>query len=404
MKFRLNDTYTTIAAYALIVALVMLLFVLALLNFGSLLNGFLALVTVLRPINYGLVFAFLLLPLVKLFESALAKFIRRKRPVSRLRRILSILLAYLVAAAVIMLFVLILLPQVSASYKDLENKISGYITTAQGWLDKMASGSEFFADQYAKISDVLDEFITDTTKLLTDISPYLLNFVRFLVNEMKNILIGLILAVYILMSKEKLAAGMRRFMRALLGDRTYRFFLHVTRLTYVTFSEFITGETMDATLMGMILFALMKIFQMPYAPLISLIVGITCFIPSIGAYIGAVPGILIIFIVDPHKTIWFVLMIIVLQQLNCIFIEPKILSEQNEMSALWVLTSIIVMSALLGVWGLIIGVPCFMIVRTLIRESLDLRLRAKGLPVRTSAYYDMPAENPAEHDEKPPQA
>jgi len=386
MKFTPNEKYNTISAYVLIVTLVTLIFIIVGVNFDSVTSGVSGFIDVLKPIIYGFVFAFLLLPLVNMFERLVFGRVNKKKPRSLLRRVLSLTAAYILAAVFLMLFGFIFIPQAAQNYRDFEIRISEYIGIVQDWLMKLARESEFFASQYAKVSGLIMEFIKDSRELLSKITPVIISVFGSVVTETKNILLGVIISIYFLMGKERLAAAAHRILRAATGDRLYRFVMHAAKLSYVTFSEFIIGETLDSILMGMILFTLMNIFGMPYASFISLLVGVTFFIPSIGGYIGAIPSTLIMLIAAPDKVLWFLIIIIGLQIFDGVLIEPKILSEQNAMSALWVLIAIVVMSALLGFWGLIIGVPLFMIIRTLIKETLEARLISKQLPTSTLDY------------------
>jgi len=387
MKFSPDEKYTTIAAYVIIVALVTMLFVIIGLNIagiGGMIGKF---VDIIKPIIYGFIFAFLLHPLVSMFDRLVFAKVNKSKPLSKLRRGLSIFCAYLLAAVFLMLFGFIIVPSAAQNYNDFFSRIAEYVGVVQGWLTALADNSELFKDQLAKVSELLNELLVNSYKLLNTVTPYALNLIGRVVTETKNIGIGLIISVYFLISKESLAAAVKRILRAVLPDKLYDWILHVGQLSYVTFSEFVVGETLDSILMGMILFTLMSILGMPYASFISLLVGVTFFIPSIGGYIGAIPSTLIILIAAPSKAVWFLIIIIGLQLFDCLLIEPKILSEQNSMSALWVLIAIVVMSGLLGFWGLIIGVPLFIVIRTLIKEALEKRLASKGLDISTSAYY-----------------
>jgi len=388
MKFTPNEKYNTISVYVLIVTFVTLIFIIIGVNIDAIKSGASGFIEVLKPIIYGFVISFLLLPLVNMFEKLVFGRIKKSKPYSTLRRALSLFAAFTLAAVFLMLFGFIFIPQVSQNYREFESRVSEYIGIVQEWLMKLARESEFFASQYAKVSELIGEFISDWRELLGKVTPIVISIVGQVVTETKNIALGVIIAIYFLLAKEKLAAAARRIVRAAVSDKLYGYIMHASKLTFVTFSEFIIGETLDSILMGMILFTLMNIFGMPYASFISLIVGVTFFIPSIGGYIGAVPTTLIMLIAAPGKVIWFLLIIIGLQIFDGIFIEPKILSEQNSMSAMWVLIAIIVMSALLGFWGLIVGVPLFMVIRTLVKEALEARLKNKGLPVSTSDYMD----------------
>lgn len=387
MKLFDNEKYNTISIYVILVIIFNILCVVFFTNFDVILSFLSILINASKPLIYAFFFAFFLTPLLKLCDNRLLFFIGRKKPKPKLKKILSIVLTYIIALGVITFFIFIIIPNIMESYNDLESKIDVYIVYAQNWIEDMIGTSEFFAEQYAKVIDSLQELVADSHRLFNDISPHVINFVKNFVSEATSIFLGVLFSIYFLISKDTVRGQSKKILRSILSKEKYNSALKVFNLINVTFNEYIIGKTLDSILIGLLSFILMTILNLPYPSLVSVIVGVMSFIPFYGIYIGALPGIFIIFIASPIKALWFFLIVILLQQIDSNIIEPRILSEKNGLSALWVLIAIILMSGLLGVVGLFIGVPLFTVLYTLFREWVEKRLDTKKLPVSTKYYY-----------------
>ena len=203
--------------------------------------------------------------------------------------------------------------------------------------------------------------------------------------------IGVILAVYFLLVKERLIAQIKKAGRALLSGKRYSAMAKGINLADKNFGGFIKGQLADALVMGALCLICTFIIGIPYYPLVSTLVGIACIVPVFGSLIGTVAGSLIILLADPIQVIWVVLFMIVLHQVNKRMIRPKIIRSGVEASSVFMFTAIIVMTGLLGFWGLIIGVPVFAILYTIMHSAVDRRLAKKGLPTDTYEYYSTEA-------------
>ena len=387
MKLFNNEKYNTISVYALLIILFNILCIIIFLNIEIISGWKDILFEVGKPIIYAFFFAFFLSPLMKFCNNKLLFFIGRKKPKPKLKKVLSIILTYIIALSAITAFIFIIIPNITKSYFDLESKIGGYIIYAQNWIEDMIGTSDFFAEQYTKVVDSLQDLIADSYQLFNNVSPVIINLLKSIFNETTSILLGMVFSIYFLLEKDKVRAQSKKLLRSFMSENVYNYSLKVFNLINVTFNEFIVGKTLDSMFIGLLCFILMTIIGLPYASLVSIIVGVMSFIPFYGIYIGAVPGIFIIFIASPIKALWFFIIIILLQQLDSNFIEPRILSEKNGLSALWVLIAIILMSELLGIIGLFIGVPLFTVIYRLFKESVEKKLTAKKLPPDTVDYY-----------------
>ncbi|MDD6800318.1 MAG: AI-2E family transporter [Firmicutes bacterium] len=433
MKFEKNDKYTTIAVYVLITSSVIILFTALCLNFSSIMDKFGLLTEILKPILYAVIISLILMPLEAFCYNKILSFVEKKEKRPRLRKILSLVLTYAIVIAMLVSFISVVIPQVMTSYNDLVEKGPDYIKAALRWLEKQLNSMDFLdpvinfgqnAAEYdsekiipieylrpelsvrgrltnplykamksaessgisINIAGMLLDLFENSYAMLDKVLPYVWSFLGDFITEIKNLLFGLIISVYFLASRGRLLAQIRKLSSALFSDAFRTRINKICHITYTTFVEFINGKILDALVIGVLCFIAMSVFRMPFAPLISVLVGVTNMIPFVGPFLGAVPGALIIFIVSPMKAVWFVVMIIALQQLDCNLIEPRIVGDKTGLPALFVITSVIVMGGFMGIAGLFLGVPLFAVFYALIREWANNRLKLKGLPVNTDDY------------------
>ncbi len=388
MKIEWNRKYTTIAIYAGLIILLGIIGVFIAIRFADLQSIFQRLYRVCKPLIYGFVFAYLLCPILNFHEKKVYAFLEKKRPRKKLKRILSLISTYLWVALFLTLFSLIVIPQVSSSFNSLQEKMSSYVQTAQAWVDEILSTSEFLAGQYEKLTASINGLIEQSYEILSAATPYITAYATKFVEEVKNSLLGIILSVYFLLSKEQLLAQTRKMMYAFLPEKAIHKITHVAQLSHKTFGGFISGKIMDSGIVGILCYIGMSILGMPYAPLISVIIGVTDVIPFFGPFLGAIPSIFILFLSDPMAAVLFAVLILVLQQIDGNLIAPLILGDKTGLSAHWVVIAITVMGGFFGILGMFIGVPVFAVIYVLIKEKTEENLSRKGLPEATRSYYD----------------
>ena len=199
----------------------------------------------------------------------------------------------------------------------------------------------------------------------------------------------LIISVYVLYSKETFAGQAKKLVFAFLETKTANQFIKDIRFVSDTFIGFISGKIIDSIIIGVICFAGTNIMQMPYALLISVIVGVTNVIPFFGPYLGAVPSAILILMVNPLKCVYFIIFILVLQQVDGNFIGPKILGQSTGLSGFWVIFSITIFGGIMGIPGMIIGVPFFAVLYALARRIINRMLKKRGLPSETAKYKNV---------------
>lgn len=399
MKFKRNEKYESISIYAFITICAAVILCLGVVYFKNVRDALSNVFDVISPLTYAFVIAYLLSPLTSFIERKVITFKKSKKDRRKLRRALSILVAYLVVAALLTCIFLLLVPQIANSYNDLSQKIGNYVSGAQEWADNFVRNFPLFNGKYESLSEFmsvtdisasLSSFIANSSSFITDAANYLISSAGHLVVEVKNLVIAVVLAIYFLFSKEQLCGQCKKILSSIFKRKTYINIVNLTRYTHQKFGGFITGKILDAFIIGIITFILMGIFGMPYYPLIALIIGVTDIIPIFGPIIGAIPTGFLVLISDPGKVIWFILLVIAIQQLEGNIISPKILGESTGLSGMWVIIAITFGGGLFGIVGMIASVPAVAVLYALIKQQSEKKLARKGLPGETEYYIADP--------------
>ena len=389
MKFERNKKYATIALYVGLLILFGAFVVVFFINYHDFGSYVKTVFKVLTPILYGVVIAYILNKIVKIFERRIFVFLDKKEGKLKLKRSLSVICAYIVFIVVLALFVWLMVPQVVAGLNDLSRNITFYIDAVTGWITKIGEKSETLAEYAKKIT----EYLKDITNVIYDfvidyIMPRVSGFLGEFVGVLKDLVVGIVLSVYFLLQKEKLIAQGKRFLRALLPDKGYSKFIHIAKQTDDSFGGYIVATAFDSLLVGIECFIIFGIFGIPYYPLVSLIVGVTNFIPFFGPFLGAIPSAFIIFIADPISVVWFIILVVIIQQIDGNFIMPKIVGKHIGLSSVWVVIAITIMSGLFGFFGMVFGVPIFSMIYVWIDDAVKNSLKKKSLPTEIIDYSD----------------
>jgi len=394
LKINWNQKYTLIALYSCAVTAIIVILVFIGFNFAGIFAQIKRFLAFVSPITYGFVIAYLVNPVMKFCENKLFGFVSKKKPHKKLQRALAMITAYLIFAVAITVFILLIVPQVITSYYDLQSKMSGYVTSAQKWVTDFISSTENSDGLSAIISYIdfdaiiesVNELIADSYKIIQEITPYIIDYIGGIINQLKNALLGIIFSVYFLAGKEKLAAQLKKMLYAIFSKVSVKKILGFASYTDMTFGGFIVGKIVDSIIIGILTFIVLAIFKMPYYPLISLIIGVTNVIPFFGPFIGAIPSIFFIFIADPMKAFWFALIILIIQQVDGNIIGPKILGVSTGLDSLGVIVAITIMSGIFGIPGMFFGVPLFAMILYCIDLLVRRSLGKRGLPLETADY------------------
>lgn len=331
-------------------------------------------IAIMSPFIWGIVFAFFLIPLANRIEK---HFPFKKKPTFRrtVVAIISVIIMILIIAA----FFAILIPQLIASASQLIETFKGYINNATLWMELFSDNFVISQELLNQLYDYLSKFISGFLAFVQEYMPNIVQTTISTFTGIGNFVIGIIVALYILIDRDHLKRQLTKLSMALFSDRHHSRISMVIELSIEKFTHFFIGKVIDSVIIGIMTFISMQLLNIDYAILISFIVGVTNIIPFFGPFIGAIPSIFVLLIIDPIQALIFMILILVIQQIDGNLIGPTILGDSMGLSSLWIMFAIIVGGAYFGVFGMVVGVPIFAIVYYLIREFVNNRLEEKGI-------------------------
>ena len=376
-----------------------LLFYFALLRMPTIVGGMKSLFKVLTPILYGLGIAFLLNPIVIIVDNHFRPFLygkfgdteKKKNRLFKISRMTGI-----VCGLAILLFIIIML--LNMIIPELYKSIRSMIITVPYQLNELVDSlmtldlknttvNQFLSNVIKESSEFIENWLkTDLLKQINAIMTNLTVGVINIITGVFNFLIGIIISIYVLFSKEVFASQGKKLIYALFKPSHANVLIHVVAKGNYIFGGFIIGKIIDSIIIGILCFIGLSFLHIPYTLLVSVIVGVTNVIPFFGPYIGAVPSAVLIMLNDPKMGLYFIIFIIILQQLDGNVIGPKILGDYTGLSVFWVVFAIIVGGGMFGVPGMILGVPTFAVIYYVVSMYIENRLRRKNLPESTEAY------------------
>lgn len=400
--------YWGVTAFAVIACAI--LFYMALNYIPALGNALGTLLAILSPFVWGLVISYLLNPLTKVMEknafSPLVAAInrRRKKPLGRkLARGLSVFLAEIIMLAILAALVSLIIPQLYNSINMIVQNSNVYINNITTWVTRLLEDypeiEQYASSMLGEVNQDLMAWLQNTVlPQLGDLVTGFTTGVYYAVKGIYNLIIGIIVSVYILSNMEGFKAGAKRLLYSLFRLETAEKLREGIAFTDQTFMGFINGKLLDSAIIGLICYIVCAILNMPYALLVSVIVGVTNIIPFFGPFIGAIPSAVIILMVSPPKCLIFIIFIIILQQVDGNIIGPKILGNSIGINGFWVMFSIILGAGLFGFWGMLLGVPVFVVIYTAIGSVITKRLKENDLPADGAEYYDIDHIDPVSHE------
>ena len=400
-RFRWDKKYLHWGVTAFCVIAASIVFYMALNYLPALGHGISRLIGILSPFIWGLVITYLLTPLMKSLErnffGPLSRRIYKKKWKYRGRRFsrgLSVLVSELVLLVILTALVYLIIPQLYSSIETIVQNSPTYAANASTWAEKTLKDLPQVADYIDQQLDLVNNNLWDW--LSNNVLPQLGSFVSSVSNGVMvavrgiyNLLIGIIVSVYILGNLESFSAGVKRLLYSIFSVEAADWIRDGIAFVNRTFTGFLNGKLLDSAIIGLICYIVCAILNMPYALLVSVMIGLTNIIPFFGPLIGAVPSALIILMVDPIKCLIFIVFIIILQQVDGNFIGPKILGSSIGINGFWVMFSIILGAGLFGFWGMLLGVPVFVVIYTAVNKLIDRKLRRSDLPWETASYVDL---------------
>ena len=305
-----------------------------------------------------------------------------------LRRGLAIILTIAALVLVIMFVVELLVPQVILTVESLAEKIPAFAErTANNLMALMDENPEvkewildFFNLESIDWASLVKNTLTFVGDKASSVMGGAVNVIGNVTNGIVNSVIGIVFAIYCLGRKEILARQGRRILYSILPEKTTDEIIRILRLTNVTFSNFISGQCLEACILGCLFAVAMAIFKMPYIPLVSGTIAVTALIPVVGAFVGCIVGAFFILVNDPLQAVTFVVMFLVIQQLENNLIYPRVVGTSIGLPGMWVLVAVSIGGEIMGVGGMLVMIPLTSVLYTLAREFTDKRLEARGIP------------------------
>lgn len=375
-------------------------------NLGVIASGFMRLLGILKPVIFGCIIAYLLNPLYKMYGRMFERLLKKKENISaKAKNItdgLSITLSLLTGILIIVVLCWMVLPQLIETVITLVNKLPKqaeyYYNSANAWIHNnkflKKQMQDFALDITNNMESMLNKDLFPWLKdeLLPNVNTFAVGFANGVISVFDvfyNLFIGIIVAIYLLGGKQTFSAQAKKLLYGIMKKEHADVVIRYVRISNETFSGFISGKLVDSTIIGILCVIVMWILGLPYAVLISVVVGVTNIIPVFGPYIGAIPSFLLILLVNPVQAIIFLVWIIILQQLDGNIIGPMILGESTGLSAFWVLFSILFFGGIWGIVGMLVGCPLFAVIYRIVKDIISNCLEHKKLSTITEDYKDL---------------
>lgn len=399
----LNEKNRKKIKISLIIILTSILFFFLLYKFSEVGSTISAVTNTITPVLYGVAIAYLLNPLVerirKPLTSCLAKQMKNQERAAKIAKAFAITVSVICALVIVSVLLWLIIPQLIESISKLVDAMPGYIKSVMDWYDNaLESGSDWanvvkeYLDKGLKAlntwlsTDLMDTINTAVTRLTSSV----IDFLSFIV----NMLIGIVVAIYALIEKDKFVGQAKKLTYTLFKPERANSIIDTARHGDKIFGGFLSGKILDSLIVGVIAFICLSIFKMPYTLLISVIIGVTNIIPFFGPFIGAIPCAFFILLINPMQCLWFVIFIVILQQIDGNIIGPKILGTTTGISEFWVTFSLLLFGGLFGFIGMIIGVPLFAVIYYVIKNLINRKIQERGLPAETALYRNAGSVDP----------
>ena len=334
------------------------------------------------PFVFGSVLAFILNVPMRWFEGLLEKV-----PKKGVRRTLAALLTFVAVLLVLALVFLLLIPQLSHTIEMLIPRLASFVIaigeSINEFLESNPEMMEWLVENTSFEALDWSQLVQKAVAILGNSFSKILSGALSAIGKLSTIVIdlviGLVFAVYCLFQKETLARQGRKLLYAFLPEKVSDYIIRIMRLTNSTFSNFLAGQCIEVVILGTMFALAMWIFGMPYIPLVSVLIAVTAFIPVVGAWVGCILGAFLIFVANPAQALWFIIMFIILQQLENNLIYPKVVGTSIGLSGMWVLVAVGIGGQIMGVAGMFLMIPIVSVFYTLLQEHTNHRLHLREI-------------------------
>lgn len=375
MKFKTRKDILFIISYIAII-------IFALVNFDKIIKVFGYVINVLSPFIIGALLAFVLNVLIKFIETKIFGKIKNGKVWKKIKRPLSITISLILVGLVIYFVMNLLIPQLRNSVSLFTETLPGYKEDVIGILEKFDVGQTTID----KVGEYLDNFTKVITDYIKDNSKDVLSITTEVAASIISIvskgIISLVFAIYIIAQKETLKRQVNKLMKAYLKPSVSNKITDIATMSNKTFSNFVTGQCLEAIIFGVLCFFGMLVLRLPYASTISVVIGFTALIPVFGSIIGTALGAFLILMISPVKAIIFVVFIIVLQQLEGNLIYPKVVGKSIGLPGMWVLFSVTIGASVAGIWGMFVATPLFSVLYSIFSKIVNDRINKNKVAIK----------------------
>lgn len=363
-------------------------------NYIKVLGLLAAAVNMAAPFILGAAIAFVLNVPMRRIESSLSHVLKKG---SRLLRPVSMALSILLVAGVLFLVMFVVAPQLVSTLLGLQSSIPVFFGEVRQWLEQLFAENPQILINMEQIQIDWQQLFNDSLKFLKNGAGSMLDTTFSaaisIVNGMSTFLIGFIFSIYILLQKENLIRQIKKLLAAFLPERTVEGIVRIAALTSRTFSNFFTGQCMEAVILGSMFFIVLVVLRLPYALLIGVLIAFTALIPVFGAFIGWAVGAFLMLIISPMDALLFSVVFFTLQQIEGNMIYPHVVGNSVGLPSIWVLVAVTLGGSMMGVVGMLIFIPLCSVLYTLLRDTVNERLKRRKLSVKPDDLKRDSAEN-----------
>lgn len=398
MKLHRHQKYFKWGLTAFFVIAAAMLFWLVLSDLSGFYGLIKKLVSILAPILYGCLFAYLMNPVLEFTRKCMRKLLSRtklkEKTAHRISTIVSVTVSAILLVGFLFAFAALIVPSIANSVQELfaADRLEKYGNTITSWINNNFTGTsvgKWIRENLGSLWEMILNWLKsiDIASIISGLTTWGYSVVM----GVFDILIGVIAAIYVLIYKKQLCSQAKKITVATFSAKHANRVFDIARLTNKVFGGYVVGKIVDALFVGVVTYIAMLIMGMPYAPLIATLIGVTNIIPFFGPFLGGIPATLLLLLDNPKNALIFVIFLIVLQQIDGNIIENRILGERLGISDFWVLVSILLFGGIFGFGGMLLGVPVFAVLYTLIRDAVNNRLKRKRYPTETELYYTLEA-------------
>lgn len=369
----------------LIISTYIMIFLLLILKPGVIPNLINKFISAFKPFIMGGIIAFLInLPMKVIEEKAVKPLCEKYENLKKMSRVISLVYTLIIIVVLSWIFISYIVPQLADSLRSLTNDIPSYISGLQNQIIIKLRDFHMLDNTVFDVQAMIKKSLTYIENFINMFISNLFNFTIGITNFFMNLFLGMVISMYILLSKEKLIHQFKKLIYALFNEERYKKIIYILKLTNNKFSRFILGQSIDGLILGTVFFIVFSLVKIPFALLISILIPILNFIPIFGTYVGIVISAFIILMVQPNLVLLFLVLVFTIQQLDGKFVYPMVVGNSLGLSPLWILLAIVVGGNLFGIVGMILGMPLVSVIYELSSKAINDIIENKKNKIKKS--------------------